>query len=207
MAVGTPRRQEKKKVCGRLCIITEVGGDQGQIWVEVDDAMINWRKQRIGMWIAVAAITLLVTGISGCGGGEPSDPRGTPNGTLNELEKAIRREDINALLACYTDPYYVIVRGEASSVTHEIARIAYAIAFAAYDYSTWSLVGRNLTIGDSEAFASCTQTMYFGGEWASAPVMYRMRRVGPMWYIYEESTADLAYGLGEARQLMFPNNP
>lgn len=169
--------------------------------------MINRRKHRIGMWIAVAAIMLLAMGISGCGGSKPSSPRGTPNGTLNELERAIRREDIDAMLACYTDPYYAIVGTEATSVPHDIARIAYAIAFAAYDYSTWSLVGRNVTMVNSEAFASCTQTMYFGGEWTSAPVMYRMCRVGSMWYIYEESTVDLAYGLGEARQLMFPNDP
>ena len=175
--------------------------------MEVDRAMINRRKQRIEMWIAVAAVTILATGISGCGGSKPSDPRGTPDGTLNELERAIRREDIDAMLACYTDPYYVIVNSEATVVSHEIARIAYAIAFAAYDYSTWSLVGRNVTVSGSGAFASCTQMMYFSGEWASAPVMYRMCRVGSMWYIYEESTADLAYGLGEARQLMFPNEP
>jgi ketosteroid isomerase-like protein len=163
--------------------------------VEVDNAMINQRKQRIGMWIAVAAIVLLATGISGCGGSKPTNPRGTPNGTLDELEKAIRREDIDAMLACYTDPFYVIVNSDVTPVTHDIARIAYAIAFAAYDYSTWSLVGRNVTISGSEAFASCTQTMYFGGEWASAPVMYRMCRVGSMWYIYEESTVNLAYTL------------
>jgi len=197
----------KKKVPGAPRTTIKAEGGSSQIWVEVDNAMINRREHRIGMWIAVAAIMLLTMGISGCGGSKPSNPRGTPNGTLNELEKAIRREDIDAMLACYTDPYYVIVGGEATSVTHDIARIAYAIAFAAYDYSTWSLVGRNVTMVDSEAFASCTQTMYFGGEWASAPVMYRMCSVGSMWYIYEESTVDLAYGLGEARQLMFPNNP
>ena len=86
--------------------------------------MINRREHRIGMWIAVAAIMLLTMGISGCGGSKPSNPRGTPNGTLNELEKAIRREDIDAMLACYTDPYYVIVGGEVTLASHDIARIA-----------------------------------------------------------------------------------
>jgi len=45
-------------------------------------------------------------------------------------------------LGCYTDPYYVTIDGETTEMTHDIARIAYAIIFAAYDYSTWSFGGQ-----------------------------------------------------------------
>ena len=114
----------KRKVPGTPRTTIKAEGGSGQIWVEVDNAMINRREHRIGMWIAVAAIMLLTMGISGCGGSKPSNPRGTPNGTLNELEKAIRREDIDAMLACYTDPYYVIVGGEVTLASHDIASIA-----------------------------------------------------------------------------------
>jgi len=161
--------------------------------MEVNDFMLDWRKSGSRV-VGVALILFMMTAASGCGGSKPSsDPRSTPNGTLSELEKAIRKEDITAILRCYTDPYYVTNDYETTEITHDIARIAYAIIFAAYDYSTWSLADRNISMSGSEAFASCTQKMYFEGEWMSAPAMYRMCLVGSRWYIYEEIVVDSGY--------------
>lgn len=155
--------------------------------------MLNKRKSGHRV-VGIVLILLMMVAVTGCGGSRPSsDPRSTPNGTLNELQRAIRQSDITAMLGCYTDPYYVTLDGETTEITHDIARIAYAIIFAAYDYSTWSLVDRSISISGSEAFASCTQRMYFEGEWVSASAMYRMCRVGSKWYIYEEIGTDPGY--------------
>ena len=92
--------------------------------MEDEKTMTNWKERRAAIWIAGAAIMLLALCMSGCGGGGSSNPRETPNGTLNELERAIRKEDVDAMLKCYTDPFYVIVGGEVTLVSHDIASIA-----------------------------------------------------------------------------------
>lgn len=121
--------------------------------------MLNKRKSGHRV-VGIVLILLMMVAVTGCGGSRPSsDPRSTPNGTLNELQRAIRQSDITAMLGCYTDPYYVTIDYETTEITHDIARIAYAIIFAAYDYSTWSLVDRSISISGSEAFASCTRSI------------------------------------------------
>mgnify|MGYP000861913561 CR=1 FL=1 len=163
--------------------------------------MLNWRNSA-NRAIGVALILFMMMAVGGCGGSKPSsDPRSTPSGTLSELEKAIQKEDITAMLGCYTDPYYVTIDGETTEISHDIARIAYAIIFAMYDYSTWSLVDRNISVSGSEAFASCTQRMYSEGEWVSAPAMYRMCLVGSKWYIYEEIGEDSGYDFSPSAKM------
>lgn len=154
--------------------------------------------------IGVVLILLLMMLVSGCGRSKPSsDPRSTPSGTLDELQKAIRNEDIDAMLVCYTEPFYLTGGGETTTVSHDMARIAYAFAFALYDYSTWSLVDRSISVSGSDAVASCIQRMYIEdqGGWVSGPVMYRMCRVESKWYIYEEIIVESEYDLSPSARM------
>lgn len=153
--------------------------------------------------IALILLTMLaVSGWSGCDRRDNDPPApipdtNTPNKTLSELQKAVRKEDILAMAACYTDPFDVTSSGETTTVSHGVAGIACAFAFGRLDYSTWSLEGRSISVTGTHALASCTQRMYVDEQvgWVSGAVVYRMRRVGSRWYIYEEVIVDREYDL------------
>lgn len=165
--------------------------------------MLSQRNSSIRV-IGIVLILLLMMVVGGCGRSKPSsDPRSTPSGTLDELQKAIRNEGIDAMLVCYTEPFYLTGGGETTTVSHDMARIAYALSFAFYDYSTWSLVDRSISVSGSDAVASCIQRMYIEDEggWVSGPVMYRMCRVESKWYIYEEIGTDPGYDLNPSARM------
>jgi ketosteroid isomerase-like protein len=172
--------------------------------VEADRFMTDRRK--VGMRALVIVLILFtmmaVSGWNGCDRRDNDPPApisnpNTPSKTLSELQKAIREEDILAMATCYTDPFDVTSRGETKTVSHGVAGIACAFAFGRLDYSTWSLEDRSISITGTQALASCTQRMYVDEQvgWVSGAVVYRMRRVGSTWYIYEEIMLDPEYDL------------
>jgi ketosteroid isomerase-like protein len=167
--------------------------------VEADVFMTDRRK--VGTrTLVIVLILLTMMAATGCDPDPPkpaSAPDSTPNKILSELQKAVQREDIVAMATCYTDPFYVTSDGETTMVSHGVAGIACAFAFARLDYSTWSLEDRSISITGTQALASCTQRMYVDEQvgWVSGAVVYRMRRVGSTWYIYEEIMLDPEYDL------------
>lgn len=142
-------------------------------------------RVRFVCFLVFAFLALVV--LAGCGDSGSVSYDQTPSATLDRLVRGMQTESVGLVLSCYTNPYRLTGLGRSYLLTHEEAAALYQQVFARYNYSTWTIYYRYITVAGPSAAATCDVMVYNGRTWEYARFLYSLTRYGSMWLINHET--------------------